>query len=102
MYRARQRSLNRIVAVKMLLAGEFASPEFVRRFHREAGAAASLRHPNIVAIYEVGQHDGQHFFSMEFIEGRNLADLVRERPLPARRAADAPRAERSDGFIQPG
>ncbi|MCI0535009.1 MAG: serine/threonine protein kinase, partial [Verrucomicrobiales bacterium] len=86
-YRARQRSLNRLVAVKMLLAGEFASADFVRRFRKEAEAAASLRHPNIVAIYEVGQQDGQHFFSMEFIDGCNLADLVRERPLPAPRAA---------------
>ena len=86
-YRAWQRSLKRQVAVKMLLAGEFASAAFVRRFRQEAEAAANLRHPNIVSIYEVGQHDGQHFFSMEFIAGPNLAELVRERPLPARAAA---------------
>src|SRR3989475_3479245 len=67
-YRARQRSLNRIVAVKMILAGEYASPEFVQRFRAEAEAAANLTHPNIVAIYEVGEHEGQQFFSMEYVE----------------------------------
>ncbi|MBI2926368.1 MAG: serine/threonine protein kinase [Verrucomicrobia bacterium] len=86
-YRARQCSLNRLVAVKMLLAGEFASPEFVRRFRREAEAAAGLQHPNIVAVYEVGEHGGQQFFSMELVEGKNLAEHIREQPLPARRAA---------------
>lgn len=87
-YRARQKSLNRLVAVKMLLGGEFASPEFVRRFQAEAEAAARLQHPNIVRIHEVGQEKGQHFFSMELIEGSDLAHLVRERPLPPRRAAE--------------
>lgn len=91
-YRAHQRSLNRPVAVKMLLGGEFAAPEFVRRFRREAEAAARLRHPNIVAIYEFGHHDGQHFLAMECIEGRNLAEIVRDQPLPARRAATYVRA----------
>lgn len=86
-YRARQKTLNRLVAVKMLLGGEFASPDFVRRFQREAEAAARLQHPNIVKIHEVGQHKGQHFFSMELIEGSDLAHLVRKQPLPARRAA---------------
>ncbi len=86
-YRARQLSLNRIVAVKVLLHGLFSSPEFVRRFHNEAEAAATLRHPNIVSVHEVGEYNGHHFLSMEFVNGRNLADLVREQPLPARRAA---------------
>lgn len=86
-YRAHQRSLDRPVALKMLLGGEFAAPEFVHRFRREAEAAARLRHPNIVAIYEFGLHDGQHFLAMECIEGRNLAELVRDQPLPSRRAA---------------
>src|SRR5262249_27018198 len=74
---ARQRSLNRQVAIKMILAGEFASPEFVKRFRQEAAAAASLQHPNIVTIHEVGECEGQYYFSMDFVEGRNLAELVR-------------------------
>ena len=86
-YRARQRSLNRVVALKMILAGEFASPEFVRRFKNEAEAAARLRHPNIVTIHEVGEHEGQHFFAMEFVDGPHLGELVRDHPLPPRRAA---------------
>ena len=86
-YRARQVSLNRIVAVKMLLFGKFSSDEFVKRFQSEAAAAASLHHPNIVAIHEIGDHEGQHYFSMDYVEGKNLADLVRDGPLPSRRAA---------------
>src|SRR5437763_8080250 len=86
-YKARQISLNRTVAVKMLLFGEFSSDEFVRRFQAEAEAAASLQHPNIVAIHEIGEHEGQHYFSMDLVDGRNLADVVREKPLPARQAA---------------
>ena len=86
-YRARQLSLNRTVALKVLLHGPFSSPDFVRRFRNEADAVAALRHPNIVAIYEIGEHDGNHFLSLEFVEGVNFAELVRQRPLPARRAA---------------
>lgn len=86
-YRARQVSLNRIVAVKMLLFGKFSSDEFVQRFETEAQAVASLQHPNIVAIHEVGEHEGQHYFSMDYIEGKSLAELVRENPLPGKRAA---------------
>jgi len=81
-------SLNRIVAVKMLLFGKFSSDEFVRRFQTEARAVASLQHPNIVALHEVGAHDGQHYFSMDYVAGQNLAALVRKHPLPASRAAD--------------
>jgi WD40 repeat protein/serine/threonine protein kinase len=86
-YRARQRSLNRIVALKMILSGQFASKQEVLRFRSEAEAAANLRHPNIVAIYETGENDGQHYFSMEFVEGRSLAEFGRDGPLPAQRAA---------------
>jgi formylglycine-generating enzyme required for sulfatase activity/predicted Ser/Thr protein kinase len=86
-YQARQSSLNRSVALKMMIQGGFASPEFVRRFQNEAESAASLQHPNIVAIYEVGEIEGLHYFSMDYIDGPSLAEVVREGPLPAERAA---------------
>jgi eukaryotic-like serine/threonine-protein kinase len=87
-YRARQTSLNRIVAVKMILSGHLASDEDVKRFKTEAEAAGNLRHPGIVAVHEVGVHDGHHYFSMDYIEGRSLAEIVRENPLPARKGAE--------------
>lgn len=86
-YKARQRKLNRIVALKMILAGQFADQGDIDRFYAEAEAAAHLRHPNIVGIHEVGECEGQHFFSMEYIEGQSLGDLVREHPLAPRAAA---------------
>jgi serine/threonine protein kinase len=86
-YKARQVSLDRIVAVKMILAGELAGEADVQRFHTEATAAANLQHPHIVKVYEVGRHAGQHYFSMEYVEGPTLAKLVRDGPLPAKRAA---------------
>src|SRR5206468_12009966 len=86
-YKARQVSLNRTVVVKMILAGHFAGNESVQRFRAEAEAAASLRHPNIVAIHEVGEHEGQQYFSMDYVEGKDLAELLRDHPLPARRSA---------------
>jgi serine/threonine protein kinase/WD40 repeat protein len=86
-YKARQRSLNRIVAVKLILSGEFASKQEVLRFRGEAEAAANLRHPNIVAIYETGELNGQNYFSMDYAQGRTLAEIVRDHPLPPTRAA---------------
>jgi len=86
-YRARQNKLNRIVALKMILAGQFASEEDVQRFYTEAAAAALLDHPGIVPVYEVGEHQGQHFFSMGFVEGSSLAARIASGPLPPREAA---------------
>jgi eukaryotic-like serine/threonine-protein kinase len=86
-YKARQRGLDRIVAVKMILVERFAGKQSVQRFRGEAAAAGVLRHPNIVAIHEIGMHEGQHFFSMDYVEGQNLAQLVNHRPLPAPKAA---------------
>src|SRR5262249_16502819 len=86
-YKARQKSLNRLVAIKMIAAGSEASKEFVLRFRTEAAAAGMLDHPNIVAIHEVGMHDGQHFFSMDYVDGPNLSAFARGQPLPAARAA---------------
>ena len=90
-YRARQISMNRIVAIKMILAGQFASLREVRRFQTEAQAAGSLTHPNIVGIYEVGEQDGQHYYSMPFVEGKSLAELVESGQWLARDGTDAAR-----------
>jgi len=86
-YRARQKSLDRMVALKMLLFGPHAPPESVKRFRAEAVATAALQHPNIVAIHEVGFCEGQHFIGMDYVEGQSLSALIRGSPLPARRAA---------------
>ncbi|HEX8914955.1 MAG TPA: serine/threonine-protein kinase, partial [Humisphaera sp.] len=89
-YRARQRSLNRTVAVKMILAGQLATPDSVRRFRLEAEAAARLHHPGIVPIYEIGEVETQHFFSMELVDGASLAECLDD----FRLRPDAPAAER--------
>jgi eukaryotic-like serine/threonine-protein kinase len=87
-YKARQRRLNRTVAVKMILAGQLADHDDVRRFLSEAEAAAGLDHPGIVPVYESGEIAGQHFFSMGFVEGQSLAALLAAGPLPPKRAAE--------------
>src|SRR5262249_5599659 len=84
---ARQMSLNRPVALKMILAGQLANEVEVRRFYIEAEAAANLDHPGIVPIYEVGQHEGQHYFSMGFVEGQSLSQRLNDGPLAPRQAA---------------
>ncbi|MEK7676244.1 MAG: protein kinase [Verrucomicrobiota bacterium] len=86
-YRARQRSLDRIVAVKTLLLSAHASPESVKRLRAEASAAASLRHPNIVAIHEVGMHQDEHYLVMDYVAGPSLAKFIKGKPLPVRHAA---------------
>jgi eukaryotic-like serine/threonine-protein kinase len=86
-YKARQRKLRRVVAVKMILAGPLAGKEFVQRFRTESAAAAILQHPNIVAIHDVGLHESHHYFSMEYVEGHNLAQLVGRQPLTPARSA---------------
>lgn len=91
-YKARQKSLNRIVALKMLPAGLFAQAESVQRFRVEAEAIAQLQHPNIVTIHEIGEEAGQPYFTMDYVAGRTLAEIVREGPLAANRAAGYVRA----------
>ena len=86
-FQARQVSLNRPVALKMILAGQLADDTDVKRFYTEAEAAANLDHPGIVPIYEVGQHEGQHYFTMGFVEGQSLAQRLADGPLPPREAA---------------
>ena len=86
-WKARQTSLKRDVAIKMIRDGALAGPDEVARFLREAEAAANLQHPNIVAIHEVGEHGGQHYFSMDYVAGRDLGTLVKDGPLSPQPAA---------------
>jgi serine/threonine protein kinase/Tfp pilus assembly protein PilF len=87
-FRARQRSLNRTVALKIINLGQWATKAHVKRFRREAEAAASLDHPGIVPIHEVGERDGSCYFSMKFIEGGQLDEVVRHSPVSIRQAVE--------------
>jgi serine/threonine-protein kinase len=86
-YKAWQKSLNRQVALKMLLHGDLAAPEDRARIRAEARAAALLKHPNIVAVYDVGEFEGRDYFTMPFVEGKNLTQVLADGPLPPRHAA---------------
>jgi serine/threonine-protein kinase len=86
-YEARHLRLGRQVALKMLLAGSYAGPHEQERFQREAEAVAGLRHANIVQVYDVGEVDGRPYFTMELVEGGNLADQIQGVPQPAHQAA---------------
>jgi hypothetical protein len=87
-FKARQVGLNRVVALKVILAGQLASADQRARFLREAEAVARLHHPNSVEIHELGEHQGQPFFALEYLPGGTLADKFEDRPQPPRYAAE--------------
>ena len=83
-FKARQKSINRLVAIKMIIGGKYSSENSVHRFYAEATAAGKLSHPNIVRAFQAGEHDGRHFFAMELIEGQTLREILKtqEQQLP--------------------
>ena len=91
-YKARQRNLKRMVAIKLLVSGAYSSESLLRRFQIEAESAAGLQHPGIVAIYEFGETDDQPFYAMEYVEGQNLSEVTSGQPLVPTRAATYLRA----------
>ena len=87
-YKARHTGLDRVVALKMIRSGILATPKDVERFQREARSAAKLHHPNIVTIHDIGEQAGQHYYTMDYVPGENLAERARTRPFSPRQAAE--------------
>ena len=87
-YKARQTGLNRVVALKMVLAGAHAAQHQLARFQAEAEAVAKLDHPNIVQIYDIGEHEGLPYFSLEFVPGGSLSEAIAGKPRPPSQAAE--------------
>jgi eukaryotic-like serine/threonine-protein kinase len=86
-YVGRQIHLDRTVAIKMIRSGALASPEEVQRFYAEARSAAKLDHPNIVTVYQCGEHEGHHYFSMDYVDGMDLSRMIADKPMDRMRAA---------------